>query len=76
MIGSHGTIRYRRHVTYGGNEVLCSQSKVLAQSYWLSVHTRGGHVQHGALGSEVIASRHLYRGCIEPSMVTELTCRK
>ncbi len=57
MIGSHGTIRYRGHMTYGGNEVLCSQLKVLGHSYWLSVHTGGGHVQQRALGSEVIASR-------------------
>ena len=47
-------------MTYRGNEVLCSQSKVLGHSYWLSVHTRGGRVQHGTLGSEVITSRHLH----------------
>ena len=56
-------------MTYGGYEVPSGQSKVLGHSYWLSVPIRGGCVQKGALGSEVVASRHLYRGCIE-SQVT------
>ncbi len=53
--------RYKGHATYGGNEVPGCQSKVLGHPYWLSVLTRGGRVQQGALSSEVITSRHLYR---------------
>ncbi len=51
-------------MTYGGNQVSGGQSKVLGHPYWLSIQTNGGRVQQGAHGSEVIASRHLYRGCI------------
>ncbi len=78
MEKNYETIRYMCHVTHGRYEVPGGQSKILGHPYWLSVSTRGGYVQQGALGSKVVASRHLYRGCIESqvTVVIELTFRK
>ena len=61
------------HVTYRGDEVPGGQSKVLGHPYWLSVPTRGGHVQQGALGNEVVACKHLYRGTYIQVIITSLS---